>query len=173
MDITIHASFLPHDDPEATLAFYRDTLGFEVRSDVGNGPMRWITVGPEGQPDTSILLAPPAVDPGITDDDGQICATRHTCNCFLAILSCLANLVIDFRMWKSPPNRLDESFGLRPCFRIRTELHDRVSRCVRSQQNDRILEVYLAALAVLEHSFIKHLVEELHDIRMGFLYFIQ
>ena len=69
MDITIHASVLPHDDPEASLAFYRDTLGFEVRSDVGNGPMRWITVGPAGQPDTSILLAPPAVDPGITDDE--------------------------------------------------------------------------------------------------------
>ena len=69
MDITIHASFLPHDDPEASLAFYRDTLGFEVRSDVGNGTMRWITVGPAGQPDTSILLAPPAADPGITDEE--------------------------------------------------------------------------------------------------------
>jgi predicted enzyme related to lactoylglutathione lyase len=69
MDITIHASPLPHDDPEAPLAFYRDTLGFEVRSDVGNGKMRWITVGPAGQPDTSILLTPPAADPGITDDE--------------------------------------------------------------------------------------------------------
>ena len=69
MDITIHASFLPHDDPEATLAFYRDTLGFEVRDDVGRGKMRWITVGPADQPGTSILLAPPAADPGITDDE--------------------------------------------------------------------------------------------------------
>jgi catechol 2,3-dioxygenase-like lactoylglutathione lyase family enzyme len=69
MDITIHASFLPHDDPDAALAFYRDTLGFEVRSDVGQGTMRWITVGPVGRPDTSILLAPPAADPGITDDE--------------------------------------------------------------------------------------------------------
>ena len=69
MDITIHASFLPHDDPDASLAFYRDTLGFEVRSDVGNGKMRWITVGPAGQPSTSILLAPPAADPGVTDDE--------------------------------------------------------------------------------------------------------
>jgi catechol 2,3-dioxygenase-like lactoylglutathione lyase family enzyme len=67
MDITIHASALPHDDPEASLAFYRDTLGFEVRSDVGSGRMRWITVGPPGQPSTSILLSPPATDPGITD----------------------------------------------------------------------------------------------------------
>ena len=69
MDIAIHASSLPHDDPDASLAFYRDTLGFEVRTDVGHGRMRWITVGPAGQPGTSILLAPPAADPGITDDE--------------------------------------------------------------------------------------------------------
>jgi uncharacterized glyoxalase superfamily protein PhnB len=69
MDITIHASFLPHDDPDAALAFYRDTLGFEVRNDVGHGGMRWITVGPAGQPDTSIVLSPVAADPGITDDE--------------------------------------------------------------------------------------------------------
>ncbi|WP_457962443.1 VOC family protein [Arthrobacter sp. D1-29] len=69
MDITIHSSFLPHNDPEASLAFYRDTLGFEVRNDVGHGTMRWITVGPAGQPDTSIVLHPPAVDPGITDEE--------------------------------------------------------------------------------------------------------
>ena len=53
MDITIHSSFLPQDDPDAALAFYRDILGFEVRSDVGHGKMRWITVGPAGQPGTS------------------------------------------------------------------------------------------------------------------------
>src|SRR5204863_6522260 len=69
MDITIHATVLPQDDPDAAVAFYRDTLGFEVRADVGQGKMRWITVGPAGQPDTSILLAPPAADPGITDDE--------------------------------------------------------------------------------------------------------
>ena len=69
MDITIHASFLPHDDPDASVGFYRDTLGFEVRSDFGSGKMRWITVGPPDQPDTCILLAPPAADPGITDDE--------------------------------------------------------------------------------------------------------
>jgi catechol 2,3-dioxygenase-like lactoylglutathione lyase family enzyme len=69
MDITIHASFLPHTDPEASLAFYGGTLGFEIRNDVGYGGMRWITVGPPGQPGTSIVLTPPAVDPGITDDE--------------------------------------------------------------------------------------------------------
>jgi catechol 2,3-dioxygenase-like lactoylglutathione lyase family enzyme len=69
MDITIHWTFLPHDDPDVSLAFYRDTLGFEVRKDVGYGGMRWITVGPAGQPGTSIVLEPPAADPGVTDDE--------------------------------------------------------------------------------------------------------
>jgi uncharacterized glyoxalase superfamily protein PhnB len=69
MDISIFSTFLPHDDPDASLAFYRDTLGFEVRGDVGGGKMRWITVGPPNQPATSIVLHPPAVDPGITEDE--------------------------------------------------------------------------------------------------------
>ncbi|MGE3288395.1 MAG: VOC family protein [Pseudonocardia sp.] len=67
--ITIHSSFLPHTDPEASLAFYRDALGFEVRLDVGRGAMRWLTVGPADQPDTAIVLTPPAVDPGITEEE--------------------------------------------------------------------------------------------------------
>ena len=74
MDITIHTSSLPHDDPDASVAFYRDVLGFEVRNDVGSGKMRWITLGPVNQPDTSILLTPPAIDPGITDDERRTIA---------------------------------------------------------------------------------------------------
>ena len=74
MDITIHASFLPHDDPDASLAFYRDALGFEVRVDVGQGTMRWITVGPADQPGTSIVLFPPTATPGITDDERRTIA---------------------------------------------------------------------------------------------------
>jgi len=69
MDITIHNAFLPHNDPEASLAFYRDILGFEVRGDVGYNGMHWITVGHPDQPGTSLVLHPPAVDPGITDDE--------------------------------------------------------------------------------------------------------
>ena len=69
MDITIHYAFLPQTDPDAALAFYRDTLGFEVRNDVGYNGMRWLTVGPVNQPETSVVLHPPAVDPGITDDE--------------------------------------------------------------------------------------------------------
>jgi catechol 2,3-dioxygenase-like lactoylglutathione lyase family enzyme len=67
MDITIHTTFLPQDDPEAALGFYRDTLGFELRNDVGHESMRWLTVGPPRQPSVNIVLHPPAADPGITD----------------------------------------------------------------------------------------------------------
>ncbi len=74
MDISISASFLPHDDPDASLRFYRDTLGFEVRNDVGYGGMRWITVAPPGQPGTSIVLYPPAATPGVTDDERRTIA---------------------------------------------------------------------------------------------------
>ena len=74
MDLIIQSSFLPADDPEESLAFYRDALGFEVRGDVGHGAMRWITVGPAGQPQTSIVLHPPAVDPGLTDGERRTIA---------------------------------------------------------------------------------------------------
>ena len=69
MELTIHATFLPQDDPDAALGFYRDLLGFEVRNDVGYGGLRWLTVGPPGQPGTSIVLHPPGADPGVTDDE--------------------------------------------------------------------------------------------------------
>jgi catechol 2,3-dioxygenase-like lactoylglutathione lyase family enzyme len=71
MEITIHSSFLPQVDPEASVAFYRDVLDFEVRMDVGHGTMRWITVGPKDQPDTAIVLHPPAVGNDITDDERE------------------------------------------------------------------------------------------------------
>lgn len=71
MEITIHSSFLPQVDPEASVAFYRDVLDFEVRMDVGHGKMRWTTVGPKGQPDTAIVLHPPAVGNDISDDERE------------------------------------------------------------------------------------------------------
>ena len=74
MDITIHQTMLPHEDPDASLGFYRDTLGFEVRNDVEYGGMHWITVGPPDQPGTSIVLYPPAASPGITDDERRTIA---------------------------------------------------------------------------------------------------
>lgn len=74
MELMIHTTFLPHSDPDASLAFYRDVLGFALRNDVGQGRMRWITVGPPDQPGTSIVLEPPAMDPTITDDERRTIA---------------------------------------------------------------------------------------------------
>lgn len=71
MNINIHYTFLPHTDADAALKFYRDTLGFELRNDVGYEDMRWLTVGPPNQPETSIVLSPPATDPGITDAERE------------------------------------------------------------------------------------------------------
>src|SRR3954451_21686805 len=85
MDITIHATLLPHDDPDASLAFYRDTLGFEVRNDVEYGGMHWLTVGPSDQPGTSIGLYPPAATPGITDDERRTIAEMMPKETFASI----------------------------------------------------------------------------------------
>ena len=85
MDITIHNTFLPQDDPDAALAFYRDTLGFEVRNDVGYKGMHWITVGPAGQPDTSIVLYPPNATPGVTEEEQRTIAEMMAKGTFASI----------------------------------------------------------------------------------------
>jgi uncharacterized glyoxalase superfamily protein PhnB len=85
MDITIHSAMLPHEDPDASLAFYRDALGFEVRNDVAYGGMHWITVGPPGQPGTSIVLYPPAATPGITDEERSTIAEMMAKGTFASI----------------------------------------------------------------------------------------
>ncbi|MGH8934149.1 MAG: VOC family protein [Egibacteraceae bacterium] len=93
MDITIHASFLPHNDPDASLAFYRDTLGFEVRNDVGYDGMRWITVGPADQPGVSIVLEPPAAPGcGITDDEHRAILEMMAKGTYAGILLATADL---------------------------------------------------------------------------------
>ncbi|MEV0296241.1 VOC family protein [Nocardia sp. NPDC050710] len=85
MDITIHQTYLPQDDPDAALAFYRDTLGFEVRNDVGYNGMRWITVGPTNQPGISIVLHPPGADPGVTDEERRTIAEMMAKGTYAAI----------------------------------------------------------------------------------------
>ena len=92
MDITIHYAFLPHDDPDASLAFYRDTLGFEVRNDVGYGGMRWLTVGPVDQPGTSIVLHPPGADPGITEEERSTITEMMAKGTYSGILLATADL---------------------------------------------------------------------------------
>jgi catechol 2,3-dioxygenase-like lactoylglutathione lyase family enzyme len=96
MTITISASFLPHEDPEASLAFYRDALGFEVRNDVGYGGMRWITVGPADQPGVSIVLQPPAIDPGITDAERRTIAEMMAKGTYAGVVLATRNLDEEF-----------------------------------------------------------------------------
>ena len=86
MDITIHSTFLPHADPEASLAFYRDTLDFEVRKNVAFGGHRWITVGPKDQPETSIVLYPPNATPGVTDQEKRTIAEMMAKGTFAMLL---------------------------------------------------------------------------------------
>jgi catechol 2,3-dioxygenase-like lactoylglutathione lyase family enzyme len=120
MDITINASFLPHDDPEASLAFYRDLLGFEVRNDVGQGTMRWITVGPVGQPGTSIVLNPPSANPGLTDDERRTIAEMMAKGTYAALLLATKDLDGAFdRLQASDAEIVQEPtvqpYGVRDC----------------------------------------------------------
>jgi len=120
MDITIHASFLPHDDPDASLAFYRDVLGFEVRNDVGYGGMRWITVGPAGQPGTSIVLHPPAADPGITDDERRVIAEMMAKGTYASLVLATPDLDGVFDRLQARGAEIvqeptDQPYGVRDC----------------------------------------------------------
>ena len=134
MDITIHASLLPHDDPDASLAFYRDTLGFEVRNNVEYGGMHWITVGPADQPDTSIVLNPPAADPGITDDERRLIAEMMAKGTYASINLATTNLDATFeRLQASDADAVQEPteqpYGVRDC-----AVRDPVGNLIRIQE---------------------------------------
>jgi uncharacterized glyoxalase superfamily protein PhnB len=135
MDVTIHASFLPHDDPEAALAFYRDTLGFEVRLDVGYEGMRWITVGPPDQPGTSIVLHPPAADPGITEDERRTITEMMAKGTYAGILLATKDLDGAFeRLQASSVGEVvqeptDQPYGVRDC-----AVRDPAGNMIRIQQ---------------------------------------
>jgi catechol 2,3-dioxygenase-like lactoylglutathione lyase family enzyme len=134
MDIKIHASVLPHTDPDASLTFYRDTLGFEVRSDVGSGAMRWITVGPADQPDTSVLLAPPAVDPGVTDDERRTIAEMMAKGTYGWILLATPDLDATFERLQAGDAEVvqeptEQPYGVRDC-----AVRDAAGNLVRIQE---------------------------------------
>lgn len=120
MSLTIHASFLPHNDPDASLAFYRDILGFEVRNDVGYNGMRWITVGPPDQAGTSIVLFPPAASPGVTDDEKRTIAEMMAKGTYAMLLLASPNLDAAFeRIQASGAEVVEEPtlqpYGVRDC----------------------------------------------------------
>jgi catechol 2,3-dioxygenase-like lactoylglutathione lyase family enzyme len=120
MEITIHSTMLPHEDPAASLAFYRDTLGFEVRNDVGYRGMRWITVGPPSQPGTSIVLHPPATDPGITDDERRTIAEMMAKGTYAIITLATSDLDDTFARLQASDAEIvqepiDQPYGVRDC----------------------------------------------------------
>ncbi|MFJ4769404.1 VOC family protein [Streptomyces sp. SID4919] len=120
MDIAIHASFLPHTDPDASLAFYRDMLGFEVRDDVGYDGMRWITVGPAGQPSTSLVLQPPAADPGVTPDERRTITEMIVKGTYAGVVLATADVDALFGRLKAGGAEIvqeptDQPYGVRDC----------------------------------------------------------
>ena len=122
MDISIHSSFLPHEDPDASLAFYRDTLGFEVRGDVGQGTIRWITVGPADQPGTSVVLYPPAATPGITDEERRTIAEMMAKGTYATLLLATKDLDRSFERLQADDSGVEvvqepteQPYGIRDC----------------------------------------------------------
>ena len=120
MDITIYQTLLPHDDPDASLAFYRDTLGFEVRNDVEYQGMHWITVGHPDQPGTSIVLYPPAATPGITADERDTIAEMMAKGTFASINLATKDLDGVFERLQAGDAEvvqepIDQPYGVRDC----------------------------------------------------------
>lgn len=133
MDITISASFLPHDDADASLAFWRDTLGFEVRNDVGYKGMRWITVGPQGQPATSIVLFPPQATPGITEDERRTVAEMMAKGTYATLLLATGDVDGEFARLQDKVEVVqepaDQPYGVRDC-----AFRDPAGNMIRLQQ---------------------------------------
>lgn len=134
MTITINATFLPHTDPDASLAFYRDVLGFEVRNDVGYEGMRWITVGPANQPDTSIVLEPPAADPGVTEDERRTIAEMMAKGTYAGLMLATTDLDGTFERLQSSDAEIvqeptDQDWGARDC-----AVRDPAGNLIRIQQ---------------------------------------
>jgi catechol 2,3-dioxygenase-like lactoylglutathione lyase family enzyme len=134
MDITIHSSFLPHSDWEASLAFYRDTLDFEVRNDVGYNGMHWVTVGPKGQPGTSIVLYPPAATPGITDEERRVIEEMMAKGTFASLLLATHDLEGTFERLQARDAEIvqeptDQPYGVRDC-----AVRDPAGNMIRIQQ---------------------------------------
>ncbi|MGY1849393.1 MULTISPECIES: VOC family protein [unclassified Blastococcus] len=120
MDLTVHHTFLPHDDPEASLAFYRDALGFELRNDVGYDGMRWLTVGPADESATSIVLHPPTADPGITEDEKRAIAEMMAKGTYASVVLATKDLDGAFDRIQATGAEVmqeptDQPYGVRDC----------------------------------------------------------
>jgi catechol 2,3-dioxygenase-like lactoylglutathione lyase family enzyme len=120
MDISIYSAFLPQNDPDAARAFYGDTLGFEIRNDVGYNDMHWITVGPPNQPETNIVLFPPGADPGVTDDERRTILEMMAKGTFAMLTLSTPDLDDTFERLQAGDVEIvqeptDQPYGIRDC----------------------------------------------------------
>jgi catechol 2,3-dioxygenase-like lactoylglutathione lyase family enzyme len=134
MKLTIHSSMLPHNDPDASVAFYRDILGFEIRNDVEYGGMHWITVGPADQPDTSIVLYPPEATPGVTDEERRTIAEMMAKGTYASINLAAGDLDATFTRLQTGDAEIvqeptDQPYGIRDC-----SVRDPAGNLLRIQQ---------------------------------------
>lgn len=134
MEMTIHQSFLPHRDPDESLAFYTNVLGFEVRLDVGPPEMRFITVGPPNQPDTAIVLQPPTPDPAITEDERRTVLSMMAKGTYAGVNLATPDLDAAFERIEAAgaeivQEPMDQIYGLRDC-----AIRDPAGNMIRIQQ---------------------------------------
>ncbi len=134
MALTIHTTFLPHDDADAALGFYRDALGFVVRNDVDYNGMRWITVGPADQPDVSIVLEPPAMEPGLTEDERTMIRELMAKGTYARVILASEDLDATFAKLEASgaeviQEPIDQPYGVRDCaFRDPAGNHVRINQ---------------------------------------------
>ncbi|MCM6772373.1 VOC family protein [Nocardia sp. CDC159] len=134
MDTTIHASFLPHNDPEAAKAFYGTTLGWEIRKDVGYGGMHWITVGPAGQPEINVVLYPPQATPGLTDEERRVVTEMMAKGTFATLVLAAEDVDATFEKLQATDAEVvqeptDQPYGVRDC-----AFRDPAGNMIRIQQ---------------------------------------
>jgi len=134
MDINIHNTFLPHDDADAALFFWRDTLGFELRNDVGYEGMRWLTIGPAGQPDVSIVLYPVDGDPSMSEEERRTIRQMMAKGTFAMVVLATDDLdglfmrmqTADVEVMQEP---VEQPYGVRDC-----AFRDSAGNAVRIQE---------------------------------------
>jgi uncharacterized glyoxalase superfamily protein PhnB len=120
MSLIIHSTLLPATDPDESLTFWRDALGFEVRKEVGYGGMRWITLGSAEQPDMSVVLYPPNADPGVTDTERRTIAELMAKGSYATIVLASSDVDKTFDQIQATGAEVvqeptDQPYGIRDC----------------------------------------------------------
>lgn len=120
MDITIQHAFLPHTDRDLAIAFYCDLLGLDLLNDVGYNGMHWLTVGHPDQPGTSLVLTPPAADPGITEDERRTIAEMMAKGTYAILTLATPDLDATFAALAEAEadvvqEPIDQPYGVRDC----------------------------------------------------------